>query len=113
MIFNKYLKYRGTILCKIFTKLLVYRKNTEKLREFLNYDQLDKNRIIKAELGNAYSVLFDQLYFDDDYNGILDELKRMVPILSIKYLNLNTVNRLKFGPPEFKEQFWRVINNAK
>lgn len=113
MIWQKYLKYHGTILCNVFTKLLLYREQSEKLREFLNYDQLDKNRILKVELGKAYSILFDKLYYAADYNGIIDELKKMVPILPLKYLKSNTVNRLKFGPPEFKEQFWRVINNAK
>lgn len=79
----------------------------------MNYEQLDKSRIAKPELGKAYSILFDKLYFDGDHDGIIDELKKIVVILPIKYLKPNTVERLKFGPPEFKEQFWRVINNAK
>lgn len=91
----------------------MYRKQSEKLREFLNYNQLDKNRIVKVELGKAYSILFDKLYYDANYDGIIDELKKIIPILPIKYLKSNTVRRLKFGPPELKEQFWRVINNAK
>lgn len=113
MIWEKYLQYHGTILCNIFTKLVLYRRQSEKLREFLNYDQLDKNRIVKSELGKTYSILFDKFYYDADYDEIIYELKKMVQILPLKYLKSNTVNRLKFGPPELKEQFWCIINNAK
>lgn len=113
MIWKTYLHTHGTILCNVFTKLLLYRKQSEKLREFLNYDRLDKNRIAKAELGKAYSILFDKLYYDGNYDAIIEELEKIAAILHIKYLKPNTVDRLKFGPPEFKEQFWRVINKAK
>lgn len=113
MIWEKYLRRHGTILCKVFTKLVMIRGQKEKLLEFLNYDQLDKNRIAPIELGKSYSVLFDKLYYQADYDGIICELKKMAPILPIKYLKGNTVNRLKFGPSEFKEQFWCIVNSAK
>lgn len=114
MIWTKYLQYHGTILCNVITKLLLYRKQSEKLNDFLNYDQLDKNRISKSELGKTYSVLFDKLYYSADYNGIICELKKMLPILPIKYLKSNTLNRLKLCPnSEFKEQFWRIVNDSK
>lgn len=88
----------------------LYRRQHEKLRDFLNYDQLDKNRVAKAELGTTYSILFDKLYYDGKYDEIIVELKNMVPILSINYLKANTRKRLKLGPTEFTRQFWVVIN---
>lgn len=91
----------------------MHRNEPEKLREFLHCDQVDRHRILKTELGKTYSILFDKLYYNADYNGIIDELKKMVPILSIKYLKSNTVKRLKFGPPELKEKFWNIINDAE
>lgn len=112
-IWKKYLQTNETILCNVATRVLLNRRQTDRLCEFLNMSQLNKHRIVKAELGKTYSVLFDRFYHDANYEQIIVELKKMVPILSIKYLKSNTLNRLKFGPPEFKEQFWCVVNNAK
>ena len=112
MIWDKYLKRHPTIVCNQVTKILFQRKETEKLRIFLNLDQLNKKFIVKSELGKAYSSLFDDLFYKGDYDTIIEELHQAIIFLSLKHFKPNTLNRIKLGPAEFSKRFWSVINNS-
>lgn len=112
MIWDKYLKRHPTIVCNQVTKILFQRKETEKLRLFLNSDKLNKKFIVKSELGKAYSCLFDDLFFKGDYDTIIEELNQAITFLSLKDFKPNTLNRIKLGPAEFSKRFWSVINNS-
>ncbi|XP_055302388.1 uncharacterized protein LOC129568474 [Sitodiplosis mosellana] len=112
MIWNTYLKRHPTIVCNQVTKILFQRNEGEKLRVFLNLDNLNKKYIAKSELGKAYSSLFDNLFYKGDYDTIIEELHKAILFLSLKDFKSNTLNRIKLGPDEFSKQFWSVINNS-
>lgn len=112
MIWDKYLKRHPTIVCNQVTKILFQRKETEKLREFLNLDKLNKKFIVKSELAKAYSCLFDDLFYKGDYDTIIEELHHAIIFVSLKHFKANTLNRIKLGPVEFSKRFWSVINNG-
>lgn len=112
MIWDKYLKRHPTIVCSLVTKILFQRKKTENFRIFLNLENLNKKHIVKSELGNAYSCLFDNLFYEGQYDTIIEELKKALIFISLKNLKPNTLNRIKLGPEEFSRKFWSVINNA-
>lgn len=112
-IWNEYLKRHPTIVCNQVSKLLFKRRETEKLRLFLNFGTLNKQHIVKSELGRAYSRLFDDLFFKGHYDILLNELQNVLAFLSLKDFRPETLNRMKSGPEEFTTKFWSVINSAK
>lgn len=112
-LWDKYLRNHPTIVCNQVTKILLHRKNIEKLRSFLNLERLDKQRIVKAELGKTYSILFDALYYSGNYDAIIEELEKVIMILPVKFLKANTLNRIKFGSSSLGKKFWNVVNISK
>lgn len=112
MIWDKYLKRHPTIICNQVTKVLFQRKETEKLHRFLNWKNLNKSLIAKSELGKAYSILFDSLFYKDDYDIIIEELEKAIVFLSLKDFKPNTLKRIKLGPDVLSQRFWSVINNS-
>lgn len=113
ILWQKYLRVHPTITCSVVTKILFQRKQTAKLRAFLNIKQLDKGRIMKMELGKAYSNLFDRLFYDEEYDAIIEELTKAMMFLTKIHFKVNTVNRIKFGPEELGRKFWDLINESK
>lgn len=113
MIWDKYLKRHPTIVCNQVTKVLFQRKETEKLHRFLNLKNLNKSLILKSELGKAYSILFDSLFYQSDYDTIIEELEKAIVFLSLNDLKPNTFKRIKLGPEELSQRFWSVINNSE
>lgn len=113
IIWDKYLQSHPTIICKNVTKVFVHRKDVDKFRMFLNFDKLNKSIIATSELGASYSFLFDYLYFSEQYDVIIDELKKVAHLLPVKCIKPNTLQRIKFGPNKLGEQFWAVVNSVK
>lgn len=89
LIWDKYLHRHPTIVCSQFVKILHKRKNVEKLREFLNFGNLNKKRISASELRKAYSTLFDDLLYIGDNDAII-----------------------RIELPEFSQKNWSVTNNS-
>lgn len=111
-IWNKYLYCHPTIVCNQVAKILFKRKEIEKLRQYLNFKNVQKPLILSAELGKAYSCLFEGLLYKGDNDAIIDELQKSLLFLSVKDFRPNTLNKIKFGSPELSERFWSVINNS-
>lgn len=110
VLWNKYLKSHPTIVCNQVSKILFKRKETDKLRIFLNLKNLNKKVILKSELGKAYSNLFDSLFFKGDYDLIIEELEKAIKFVSLKDFKSNTLNRMKFSSDELRQRFWSIIN---
>lgn len=112
-IWTTYLRSHPTIACNQVTKILIGRKEVDKLQAFLNSNMLVKDRIAKPELGKAYSFLFDSFLYEGEYDTIIGELQKIATILPIKYLKPNTIARIKNAPPAFSRQFWDIVNTTK
>lgn len=112
LIWNRYLHRHPTIVCNQVVKILYKRKEIEKLRQFLNFEELEKKLIVPSELGKAYSSLLDGLLHKGDNNAVIAELKTALTFVSVKDFKPIVLNRIKLSSKEFNQQFWSVINNS-
>ncbi|XP_031625293.1 uncharacterized protein LOC116341980 isoform X2 [Contarinia nasturtii] len=107
-IWDTYLKRHPTITCTIIPQILFKRKETEKLRLFL--DKLDKKHTSKSELGRAYSYLIDMHFFSDkpNFQSIVKELKKATRYIALNDFKPNTLSRIKSS--RISQEFWNMIN---
>lgn len=88
------------------------RKETKRLREFLNLKTLNKLYISPLVIGESYGLLFNALInYNEDYDTVILELKKVMHYISKNDLNAATKNVLKSGPREITDKIYTIMNS--
>lgn len=112
LIWKKYFSTKSTFICSQIPRILYNRKETEKLREFLNLRALNKLHISAKVMGDSYGFLFSALIkYNQDYDTVISELKRAMNYISKNDLNAATKNVFKSGPRTFTDKIYRILNS--
>lgn len=111
LIWKKYFSTKSTFICSQIPRILYNRKETNRLREFLNLRTLNKLYISPKVMGESYGFLFSALIkYDQDYDTVILELKKMMNYISKNDLNAATKSVLKSGPREFSDKIYKILN---
>lgn len=88
------------------------RKETKRLRAFLNLRTLNKLHISRKVLSESYGFLFSALIkYDQDYDTVILELKKIMNYISKNDFNAATKNVLKSGPREKTDKIYKILNS--
>lgn len=108
-IWNKYINRHTTVACKTIPMILFQRKDTEKLRKFINL--VGKKHTAPSELGKAYSYLFDLLLYEKNHDALLTEIDCATKYVTFKDFSPNTLKRIKSS--SISQQFWTIVNKNR
>lgn len=111
VIWKKYFSSKSTFICSKVPRILFNRKETKRLREFLNLRTLNKLHIRPKVLGEGYGFLFIALIkYNQDYDTVILELKKLMNYISKNDLNVATINVFNSGPREMSDKIYKILN---
>lgn len=110
LIWKKYFSSKSTFICSNIPRILFNRKETKRLREFLNLRTLNKLHISPKVLGESYGFLFIALIkYNQDYDTVILELKKIMNYISENDLSPATKNVFKTAPREICDEIFKII----
>lgn len=92
---STYMKIKTSTSVGILSEIFYQQRQFDRLREFLNSNRFEKNRVKPFQLGISYSYLFEGLLDANDHSSLMIELKLASKYISVTHLATNIVSRIK------------------